>query len=311
MEEAPVIDWATLLPTAWPIIDNFVRPDWQQIFDHIDTNYSEESRQPVDRAAVLFWLHETASALGSQYQVLSSAGCYVLTARNRAAAEDLLLLCEAVQDEFIAAFQLPSDITQFVPVVMVFETAEEYYNYMAHFYPEGSQFAPSGGIYLSGNGFPHVAIPDVPRLEVPLTHELMHATLAPMELPQWLEEGMLRIMERRAGHHGTEGALEERDRRQHLRFWNPDRIEDFWSGASFSQPGPAQKLSYSLAEVLVTLLLEQHRDTFPHFLHSAHRSDAGEESAQEVFGTSLGNVVGDFLGENDWAPKGRAIGGLT
>jgi hypothetical protein len=93
---------------------------------------------------------------------------------------------------------------------------------------------------------------------------------------------------------------------QHHAFWNEQNIQEFWAGTTFHMKDEAQRLSYSLAEVLVHKLSGDHR-LFLEFLSSAHYDDAGQTAALDVLGTNLGDVVADFLGPGEWRPVRKAI----
>jgi hypothetical protein len=93
---------------------------------------------------------------------------------------------------------------------------------------------------------------------------------------------------------------------RHLAFWNPETIQEFWSGISFQKPGDPNELSYSLAEIMLTLLLEQPGD-WGAFLKQAQWGDAGQTAAIERLGTDLGVVMSTFLGEGDWRPRRKAM----
>ena len=93
---------------------------------------------------------------------------------------------------------------------------------------------------------------------------------------------------------------------RHLAFWNPENIQEFWSGISFQKPGDSNELSYSLAEIILTLLLEQPGD-WGTFLKQAQWGDAGQTAAIECLGTDLGVVMATILGEGDWRPRRKAM----
>ena len=108
------------------------------------------------------------------------------------------------------------------------------------------------------------------------------------------------LFQRTAG--GPQGHLldgELRDR--HLAFWNRESIQKFWAGVSFDQPGDSNELSYSLAEIVVNLMMSRPED-FRAFLRLAQWGDAGQTAALDCLGMDLGQVMGTFLGEGDWRP---------
>jgi hypothetical protein len=128
-----------------------------------------------------------------------------------------------------------------------------------------------------------------------LAHELTHNCVVHLPLPLWLNEGLAGMFQRAVAttpHPVLDHELKER----HLAFWNPENIQEFWSGVSFQKPGDSNELSYSLAEIVLNLLMEQRRD-WSAFLKQARWDDAGQTAAIECLGVDLGNVMSTFLGE--------------
>jgi hypothetical protein len=126
-----------------------------------------------------------------------------------------------------------------------------------------------------------------------------------LKLPLWLNEGLAVKFQRAiAGSHRP--VLDYELKERHLAFWNPENIQEFWSGVSFQKSGDPNELSYSLAEIMLTLLLEQPGD-WGAFLKQAQWGDAGQTAAIECLGTDLGAVMATFLGEGDWRPRRKAM----
>jgi len=93
---------------------------------------------------------------------------------------------------------------------------------------------------------------------------------------------------------------------RHLAFWNAENIQEFWAGLSFQEPGDSNELSYSLAEILLHLLLEKGGD-WGAFLKQAQWADAGQTAALDCVDADLGPMVATFLGEGDWRPRRKAL----
>ena len=70
--------------------------------------------------------------------------------------------------------------------------------------------------------------------------------------------------------------------------------------------GDAQKLSYSLAEILVHIIASDHAG-FLDFLRHAHYADAGQTAALDYLGVSLAEPASIFLGPGSWRPYRKAI----
>jgi hypothetical protein len=129
--------------------------------------------------------------------------------------------------------------------------------------------------------------------------------VAHLRLPLWLNEGLAMLFQRTvamAPHPLVDYELKER----HLAFWNQETIQEFWSGISFRKPGDSNELSYSLAEITLTLLLEQPGD-WGTFFKQAQWDDAGQTAALDFLGIDLGDVMSTFLGEDDWRPRRKAM----
>src|SRR5579864_1909208 len=88
---------------------------------------------------------------------------------------------------------------------------------------------------------------------------------------------------------------------RHMAFWNPQNIQEFWTGISFQKPGDSNELSYSLAEILLNLLSE-YRGDWGGFIKNADWRDAGQTAAIDFLNADLGKVAATFLGEGDWRP---------
>jgi hypothetical protein len=100
--------------------------------------------------------------------------------------------------------------------------------------------------------------------------------------------------------------LDHELRDRHLAFWNAESIQKFWTGVSFGEAGDSNELSYSLAEIIVNLLLSQSKN-FGEFVKHADWHDAGQTAALDVFGSDLGATAGTFLGEGSWCPRRKAM----
>jgi hypothetical protein len=197
-------------------------------------------------------------------------------------------------------------------VLIVLDT-ESYYTYLAHHYPEG-HFGLSSGVHLRGR-YPHIAVKEsLTDVAATVAHELVHAALAGLDLPLWIEEGLAQIGEGEIG--GRDSQLDVKRVRQQKEHWRAQGLESFWSGESFSAPDDAQEFSYQLAEFLVQLLIEDSRPKwfgfdrrgegrFLQFLRYASAADAGQAAAQEHLGMSLGTLAALSLGPGNWEPAGN------
>jgi len=95
-------------------------------------------------------------------------------------------------------------------------------------------------------------------------------------------------------------------RERHFAYWNADNIQRFWAGVSFHEPGEPNALSYSLAQILLNLLLQQNPE-ISDFVRQASRQDAGQTAALDCLGIDLGDLARTFLGPGDWRPNRKKI----
>ena len=138
-----------------------------------------------------------------------------------------------------------------------------------------------------------------------LMHELAHNSVAHLPLPLWLNEGVAQAIERLLKTRG-EPVLDQELADDLRNYWTEENIQEFWAGTSFRQPGDAQKLSYSLAEVIVQLLAGGEGD-FKEFLRRASYVDAGQTAALDCLGINLGDALATFLGPGEWRPVRKAL----
>ncbi|MGI8907766.1 MAG: hypothetical protein ACR2IE_14895 [Candidatus Sumerlaeaceae bacterium] len=289
---------------GWPTIGKYPRPNWDALLQHIHSRLDENLHAPAIDQAVAIWIGRLLPSLASDYKAYEHHNFVLVTAQNPDEAGRLLHACASTVGELINAFELENSLSRAKLPILLFQTADDYYDYVAYFYPKRAHFAPSGGLFLP-SGYPHIAMPytEVGSVLMTLMHELTHATLDPLDLPSWLEEGIIRTMERKLGRFGSAPMIDERTQRQHVQFWNPKTIQEFWNGSSFSKPDPYSKLSYSLAEILVANLLSINKKAFANFVRGAKQIDGGEAAACLSFQMGLGEVLCRFLGDKDWRPR--------
>ncbi len=204
-------------------------------------------------------------------------------------------------------------------VVVALDEPDEYYRYIAAHSSDG-EHGTSAGVHIR-EGLPHVALHGsrLIELENTLAHELTHASLQHLSMPQWVEEGLAQIFE----HDMTGRSLLLMDREiaeEHQRYWRANGLGEFWSGEGFSDPGPVQRLSYRLAEVLMRLMIEEGRvrwfglvrepqRRFFQFLRTASTDDCGQEACERALGYDLTDLAARFLGPGPWEPYRESGGG--
>ena len=199
---------------------------------------------------------------------------------------------------------------------------DSYNLYISHYFP-GDYMGRTAGVMITGGGFAHIAaqapqkqnFSDTPLLRT-LAHELTHNALARLSLPRWLDEALAMSFEDQlAGSEisiadrlgasfeaiGTRALLQE-----FAAWWTEERFQGFWSGTLWNSEDDEQAFCYEMSRVLFRILSQTTHhapERFRRFVSDAHFSDAGEASAHQHLGFSLGEAAHEFLGEGEWEPQ--------
>lgn len=282
--------------------------DWQAVSEWVGKAPSDELSGLAWTACERAWLAHLCGALGDAYGLSESPSAFVVSSlepRLAQAALDYMgrTLCrvEKVLDGITQASTWGKDI------LIVFDNADEYYNYISQCYPdEEREFSYSGGMYINLGCSHYVTLQaDLLELEPVIVHEMTHACLAHLSLPLWLDEGLAVNTEQHLSNraNSVHSALEMRDK--HRSFWGADEIQEFWCGKSFQRPDDGNMLSYDLARIMVQLL-SKNWSTFQGFVLHADWRDAGAAAAHEYLGVDLGETVCALLHGSDatnWSPQ--------
>lgn len=285
------VDYRPLFPDG----EFFPRPDWERIYEKLESDYSQSLDQAWKDLAFI-WLSLLAEKLGETYGVFTSKEFIILSPPKRAQ-----LLLETLESQRKRILNIIDDGEREeglgLYTVLVFADIESYLPYISAFGPEGEE-AMSGGIFI-GDSYGHMVVHGEAmwQLEPVLAHELTHYLLWPSALPAWVEEGVCMTVEQLVS--SVEGLRMDRKRAQeHRDFWSSYRLRRFWNGEAFFCPR-AQEYAYELAQVMVRLLAETH-GSFPAYLRIASREDAGFQAARDQWGIELTQVAAGFLGPGDW-----------
>jgi len=310
---------------AFDFRQGFSRPDWKLIRQAITATVDVGERQEAWDEVVTQWLGKLQAELGGDYRLRKSRHFAFLSSLDRDASRRLLDFAEGaistIRDSLGKAAWGDYDGLH---VVVVFAEEDDYYQYIADFYRDGTH-PKSAGIHIS-TGYPHIALIFDTELRAgeTIVHELVHHCLHYLPIPLWLNEGVAVVLQKAVGGYSPPSYVGEVSSvwgvmsgwkppvmwaelaEKHHQFWNEDQIQHFWAGTSFHEPGDAVQLSYSLAEILIHLLAKN-REGFLAFIRSARRDDAGQTAALDCLGTCLGEAAGTFLGEGKWRPQRKAI----
>lgn len=297
----PLVD-LDQVPGAFAWLEGYHRPDWPVIWRKIEELPRDDWHDAM-RDIGRQWLARLAADLGGKYRVCESAGFLLLTEQAPEVARDFLKFCEGAEmriEELLGHAAMRDYYGK--DVVLLFTESDDYYQYIAYAYGEGTH-AQSGGISIS-DGYIHIAMPnDESSNRRVLAHELMHNNLAHLPIPAWLHEGLARFAETTLTDARFDNAFDEID--EHRETWSDDTIQAFWAGASFSDPN-LQRQSYALAATLVQMLATE-RNRFIEFVRHADWRDAGQSAAVDILGCDLGEVVAPLTHAELCRPDRRAI----
>lgn len=291
------------LQNHFTIIEGFPRPDWDTIDEIVTTNFSDRDENDLWCEIACFWVEKIKSALSPDYSVYDSANFTVLTSENREYADTLLKFMEDILIRILKILPgIVSDNGYGKHVILIIDDLDHYYSYISYFYPDEGEFAFSGGAYLN-KGYGHFVFPhqEIQSAERVAAHELCHALLDHLPIPLWLNEGITVNIENMII--GTRSRIMDHVMiKEHEEFWDKDKIQEFWSGDSFSRPDEGNHLSYHLSQFLVQSLSKDYK-LFKEFANKADYADGGESAAHSVYNNSLGYLIEGLLGNGDWAPK--------
>ena len=288
------------------IKDGFCHPDWAAISAVIEKCLPESEWNSAWEAAARSWLGRIRDTLGGNYQIYETPHFMILSEAPMRVVKDACRFFEDSRKQVLARLEgVASDHGFGKHVVMMFASLDDYYGYIAYFYPEGES-PMSGGICLTGEGYVHFVFPttDYTSYRTVLVHELTHGCLRHLPIPAWLNEALAMRMEQVIC--GSDiFRLDQEVYDKHTAHWDSETIQQFWTGESWGIPGDSFELSYNLAQVLwrkIEADLAAPRAAILQFILHAHFNDGGEAACHAVFDLSLGDLVTDFLGEGAWAP---------
>jgi hypothetical protein len=280
--------------------------DWRAL-----ANWAQSAATPQAQALALeqgrhAWLLHMRNALSSAFHVHATDDAYILSTLAPHMAE---ATAQYVSKAKRRITRVLANLAQFPPyersILMVLDTEEDYYHYVSIYYPEEGEFALSGGMFIHA-GCPHFVVvrSDLSHVEPVIAHELTHSALAHLGLPKWLDEGLAVNTEHKVA--GARARLQtpQQLHAMHQNFWDAQRIQEFWSGASFDRTDDGNLLSYELARIIVEQLARQW-DSFARFVAAASYEDAGAAAAQAHLSIRLGAFVAALLDlepSDSWEP---------
>ncbi len=300
LEMTNKMDW---INDHFTMVEGFPRPNWDAIHNQISNSDINKDDNDLWCNVATIWVNKIKSVLSPKYSICESNNFLLLTAENNNYTNSLLNFLENTLFKILKTLDgIASDEGYGKHVVIIFDNLDHYYSYISYFYPDEGEFACSGGMYLN-KGYGHFVFPhqEIFYARTVASHELCHALLNHLPLPLWLNEGITVNIENMIM--GTRTPLMDHVMiKEHMDFWDKDKIQEFWSGESFSRPDDGQHLSYHLAQFLVQSLSKEHT-SFKDFILKANYPDGGESAASSVYNNSLGYLIEGLLGNGDWAPN--------
>jgi len=314
-----------LKPEFFAPQNGYHRADWPAIRAWVEDNLAPPTRDKALQDFVRAWMELLREDLGGGYFLLESPKSFLLSDQPAPVAQRLLSFIDRSSATITALLGgLAWEAAVGKDVVILFSEQDDYYQYLSLHVPDGEQ-PQSGGVYLC-DGYGHLAIAWRDELDAANTivHELSHSSLFHLPLPRWLDEGIAQVLERQiapAPRPASEGDQDsvwlaqinsrpplvwDELAERHYDYWNADNIQEFWAGTSFYQPGDPCELSYSLAEILATLLIEK-GPSFGGFVARAQSADAGQTASLAIYDAGLESFAATFLGEGDWLPKRASL----
>lgn len=256
------------------------------------------------------WLLHLRDALGPQYRVHETEDALALASLDLVTVRALLNYVATTRRRILRV--LP-EVARFAPgersIVLVLDDEDTYYRYVSSLHSGEGEFGLSSGMFFPGD-CPHFVVKrgDLRSVEPVIAHELTHASLAHLELPLWLDEGLAVNTEARIAGGASLNHTARQLHGKHVAFWDARRIQEFWSGDAFRRADDGQMLSYELARILVREMAGDW-PAFAAFLQQAARDDAGDQAARQLLGVDLGESVRALFAEasdEDWSPDRRA-----
>jgi len=286
--------------------------DWQMISAWLDTVPDAAEQARAFATAERAWLGYLREALGSGYRLMQQGDALLLSSLEPAVARATL--------DFMArtAQRIPRVLDGLTQrhdwghdILIVLDDEDTYYRYVARYDAEDGEYATSGGMFID-DGCSHFVTrkADLHDIEPIIVHEMTHSYLAHLALPLWLDEGLAVNTEHRllpapslSGRYGSglaDHSIMQQRHEEHRRYWDAQRMQQFWSGEQFRVVGDGQTLSYNLAALLVGQFARDW-ESFRAFVLAADAADAGQAAAVAHLGFRLGDAVSALLERPDMA----------
>jgi len=298
------------LARSLTVVNGLPVPDWPAVSAWV-ANIADPAAQAQAWAnAELGWLAHLQAALGPDYHLAQHEYAVLLSPLEPRVATATV----EFMSKTLARIQRVLDGVAKAPawgrdILLVFHDEDTYYQYVARYYADDGEFAFSSGMHVNfGCGHFATFQDELRSIEPVIAHEMTHSCLGHLDIPAWLNEGLAVNTERRLCPPLARQYTPAQLHWMHQQFWNPERIQEFWSGKSFLRPDEGNVLSYELARILVEQFAADWT-AFRAFSLDANMDDAGHTAAARHLGVDLGHTVCalfEFEASPEWAPRPQA-----
>lgn len=283
---------------------HFPRPNWIVIREWILKNVSESEQPAAWDDAAMQWLEALDTALGGGYQVVIAEHFLFFLPdgheqrRHIADFGEMLHTQISLKLQHVGKKNWPGRLP-----VLLFGTDEAYFEYKSTYFQAG-EYGSSGAACMRDEDYVHIIVRGLnpESMQPAFAHELTHAFVSHLDLPQWLEEGLTQYVEDGFRSPWSQFALDAKSAKELREYWRLHGFANFWWEAGFYLPDEGQKHSYALSATLMKILIQDDKPQLNEFLREARRADAGESSAMATLGLSLSQLASEFLGAGDWTP---------
>lgn len=288
----------------------YTRPDWHGI--RADVEMAGGDFQKLATAAARMWGDVVANEYGKGAKVhVEATRTYALLPASEATEKAQRWVEHCISELRVFLSGIVSEQDEHL-VVLIFDDSDAFVTYVIDIYTavgdehgEAEELAHYGSNYCS-DGFPQIVAPvHDGGGESGLAHDVTCSMLEHLTLPAWLYSGIAQSMV---------GLLTKRDMRPSARemtaahrFWKPESMQRFWSGASFSD-SYAGSPSHTMAFLFVQALSGSYERLVRLVTNPGlSRADAGDAAFHAEYGNGLENLASRLLGAGPWAPNVAAI----
>lgn len=288
-----VIDGAPSFPVAQHLTqeNGFTFLDWDAAIAWIGELEPEQQDIAWGKCEAV-WLEHLGTSLGPNYKLKAKGEALLLSSLGTRTALATLTLMNKTLQRILRILDGIAQIPEWgKDILIVFDDADAYYRYVAHYYPQAGEFAFSSGMYINGGCGHFATIQDeLLNIEPVIAHELAHSCVSHLPLPTWINEGLAVNTEYQLYPPVSAIYTPAEMHQKHLHYWGETEIQEFWSGKSFLRTDDGNLLSYDLARILITQLSKEWL-SFCSFVQSARPDDAGAASAAAHQEIDLGATV--------------------